>query len=157
MTSHLREEVIALAESQIGVREIAHNRGPEVDEYQRACGYDPARSPLGGRPWCVAFVVWCALKCGAKFPITMSGMRLLDIARKTGRLTQSPAPGDVFVVDKGKGRSHVGIVVYARDDGVMCTIEGNTDPGGSREGDGVYKRLDRRVSDCAGFVSLVPP
>lgn len=149
----LRDRIIAAAESQIGVRETARNRGPEVDEYQRACGHDPATSEIGGLPWCVAFAAWCCKQAAAKIPVTMSGMRLLSLARKRGAVALQPSPGDIFVIDKGKGRSHVGIVAYVLPDGHMCTIEGNTDPGGSREGDGVYMRTDRRVDACAGFVT----
>ncbi len=49
------EKLIAIAESQVGVREIGgNNRGDKIREYQTATDLAP-----GAWPWCAAFTDWC--------------------------------------------------------------------------------------------------
>jgi hypothetical protein len=75
-------------------------------------------------------------------------------AKKRGVLKEEPDEGDVFLLWNTQlvRFAHTGIVVRVRGDGETpgsgawfdCdTIEGNTDLGGSREGDGVMKRVRR--------------
>ena len=66
-------------------------------------------------------------------------------------------PGQVFVLSSGGGLGHVGIVESVSA-GVLATIEGNTNDGGSREGVGVFRRAGANgrkvVSINRGFVGL---
>jgi hypothetical protein len=49
------EKLIAIAESQVGVREIGgNNRGDQIREYQKATDLAP-----GAWPWCAAWTDWC--------------------------------------------------------------------------------------------------
>lgn len=156
----LTEAVLAIAAGQIGVRELGRNRGPRVEEYQRAAGAHP------GDPWCASFVVWCFLRAGEEtgmscpLPITPGAMKLW---RKSDPWMHwnMPSAGSIFVLDHGGGLGHCGLVEAFTPDGRLLTIEGNTGPGitvaaKDREGDGVYRRHDRTVSDpsLVGFVDV---
>jgi hypothetical protein len=68
-------------------------------------------------------------------PRTAGALHLWELAPLTAR-TQLPAPGDVFVLDRGKGRGHVGFVVTASPGGnVIGTIEPDTSSSSSATGD----------------------
>lgn len=129
--------VLDFAASQIGVREQppGSNRGPVVDEYIRAAGLDPERSSY---PWCACFVVWSVRQAtmGWAAPVRFRGsasvMGLLE--RNQELVVEAPEPGVVFLHIRPDGRGHCGFVTGLRDDGDLVTIEGNTDPAGSRTG-----------------------
>jgi len=64
-------------------------------------------------------------------------------------ITRLPKAGDI--VNYLPNRSHLGIVErYDAMKRVVHTIEGNTDDGGSGEGDGIY-RMQRKLSFCGEF------
>lgn len=63
---------------------------------------------------------------------------------------QSPAPGDVFIMDYGSGTGHTGIVERV-DGNTIHTIEGNADEKGGREGYAVARRT-RNISKIKGFL-----
>jgi hypothetical protein len=52
----------------------------------------------------------------------------------------------VFFIDTGGSHGHTGIVA-ANVNGLLETIEGNTNDNGSREGIGVFRRTRRRLND----------
>src|SRR5262249_7527495 len=87
---------LAAAESQIGVTEQppGSNDGPQIAQYRAAVA-----GSYAGAPWCAYFVSWAAAQAGA--PIGDSGQGLgsvaeiTDWAARTGRLTQTPQPGDL--------------------------------------------------------------
>jgi hypothetical protein len=77
-----------------------------------------------------------------------------EYARTRGILRSEPQDGDVFLLWNAKlGRfAHTGVVARIRGTGATTgtepwfecdTIEGNTDAGGSREGDGVMRSVRR--------------
>lgn len=158
MTSPLAEKALFWANSQVGARETTRNSGPMVDEYLKAVGLEP------GRPWCAAFVAWCFVNAARELnvanpcPVTAGALRLFDISPvmvRMGAFNTNPQPGDVFVIDHGHGLGHVGFVrdTDVLDDGeTLYTTEGNTDPNGSREGDGVYQRTRARSEINYGFL-----
>jgi len=63
-------------------------------------------------------------------------------------------PGFIFIIDTGSpgGAGHTGLVEKV-DGGMLVTIEGNTNEGGSREGIGVFRRSKRKILDInKGFI-----
>lgn len=161
----LADAVISFASTQVGVREkpMGSNDGPEVAKYLKAVGLNP------GHAWCVAFTYFCYLQAaeslGLKNPhVKTAGV--LDHWNKAktasgAKRIPSPAaqgnpalisPGDLFIIDFGKGFGHSGIVADVKG-GRLVTIEGNTNDGGSREGIGVFERSSRKVASInKGFI-----
>lgn len=151
---------VAEAELAKGVREIGgRNRGPDVEKYQKCVALRP------GDPWCAAFVSWCWLEAsGAEsVPGWCSGSAVTIWHRGERRArpaSTSPAfpdfrskvqPGWIWVRAKSPAgavaaargvwvQGHCGIVVAVSAES-FTTIEGNTNGGGSRDGDGVYRRV----------------
>jgi hypothetical protein len=172
VTSHkmpeFLKEVLEIASEQVGIREnpIGSNRGPKVDEYIRSLGLNPSS---GSFPWCVAFVYWCFNKAsvnqGRNNPVfkTAGVHELWNKSRNQAfvrRITSRQAnnsfklvqPGQIFCIDFGSGRGHVGLVESITN-GKLVTIEGNTNVGGSREGVGVFRRQTRHIEQIdLGFI-----
>jgi hypothetical protein len=165
-TGPLLDGTLNVAESQVGVMEVpaGSNRGPQVDEYVRRVGCNPADQ----LPWCAAFVYYCfdesAKALGRSNPLVKTAGVLDHWAaagqRGTPRIsgeqaTQNPdliRPGHIFVIDTGGGHGHMGLVREVTG-GTLVTIEGNTNDGGSREGVGVFQRNSRKiVSINKGFI-----
>lgn len=135
------KEVLAEAQRFLGVQEHPRdsNRGVEVDYFNREAGLDPA----GAYPWCAAFVgqmgrqalghLWPA-------PRTAGCQVLHDWAEKAAVLETEPQPGDCFLLweEPLKRFGHTGFIVALGPP--IVTIEGNTNPGGSRDGYGVFRR-----------------
>lgn len=159
----LQRRVLELAAGELGVREAGRNRGVRVEMYQAAAGAQP------GDPWCASFVVWAfkeavhALGVRMPLPVTPGALKLW---RKSDPFFHwfTPTPGAVFIIDHGGGLGHCGLVEDVRADGTMLTIEGNTGPSPDvprkdRDGDGVYRRHDRRDDDptLVGFIDVSRP
>lgn len=134
-----------------GVRETSRNRGPELGKYWDATHYD--QGDENREPWCAAFVCYVlkeALKCKTysfkrptspscfKAEISLeSQLRAACLSGQVKEVKPSEAiAGDVFIMNI----SHTGFVVGRTPDGLLITIEGNTNAAGSREGDGLYKK-----------------
>lgn len=141
-------------------------RGPRVDDYQRAVGLAlPADISLEGHPWCAAGVYWCfghaaaaATLPGNPCPRTAGALHLWDLSPLTAR-RQLAAPGDVFVLDKGKGRGHVGFVLAVSPDGqTLTTVEPDTNAAGSTTGDSwgqhLWKPSDGVRGRLVGYLEL---
>ncbi len=134
---------LQVAQSQVGVTEQppGSNDGPQIAQYRTA-----TQGAYAGAPWCAYFVSWCAAEAGA--PIGSQGQGLgsvaeiTDWARSTGRLTQTPAPGELILF----GTEHVGIVKSVNPDGSLTTVEGNAS-------DGVREET-RWPSEATGYVQL---
>lgn len=169
----LARAVLDIASGEIGVREkpLGSNRGPRVDDYIRSVGLNPTDDSY---PWCMCFVYFCFKTAASKVGVTnlvpktggvhlaWNGSRNLgDTVKviKASEARRNPAlvkPGMVFFIDTGGNRGHVGIV-SVNDNGMLETIEGNTNEGGSREGIGVFRRNRRRISNVnLGFVDFTP-
>jgi hypothetical protein len=165
-SSALLAAALDTARSQIGVMEKppGSNRGPQVDEYVKRVGLNPA----GAFAWCAAFVYFCfdeaAVLLARANPVVKTG-GVLDHWAKAGargikrvmavRAVQNPAlvqPGQIFVIDTGRGTGHTGLVLEVLG-GKLVTIEGNTNDGGSREGVGVFQRESRKIAQInKGFI-----
>jgi hypothetical protein len=119
------------------MRETARNSGPDIDRWLEAVGQRP------GAPWCVAFTFamfdLAARELDVANPhLATAGSRRLWERTSTTLRRPLPAPGDVFVLDKGHGLGHVGIVVTVGPALDVTTVEGNTGSDGGRDGDGVF-------------------
>jgi|SRR6185369_2990227 len=143
--------VLEIAVSQLHVREVppGSNRGPEVDEYVRSVGLDPA----GAYPWCAAFLYWCFMqaKIGAVNPCPRTGSALGMWKLSPDSAKGKIEPGAVFVMDFGHGTGHVGFI-ESIDGAWLTTIEGNTNVEGQREGIGVFRRKRAVPSINKGFL-----
>lgn len=150
------EQALAYAASQVGVRETSRNGGREVDMY-----LESVDCPTG-LPWCAAGVYWCFAEASMMTgltnpcPKTAGALRMFTLAPIECQLppTATPEPGWVFVIDHGHGLGHVGFVLAVHGDGLLDTIEFNTNGGGSREGDGVYQRTRRRHEVTKGYLDF---
>lgn len=134
-----RQCVLSSARADLGVREATgHNDGARVEAYQKHVGI-PAHGP-----YCAGFVSTHLDACGVDNP--RSGWSPDYAAPKdrvwtTHKAVRMPLPADVFTLYfPSMGRvGHTGLV--ERVDGrYLVTLEGNTNGGGSRDGDGVYRR-----------------
>ena len=148
--SKLSEKTLQVAITQLGVQEIPKNSnaGPDVEKYLKSVG-------LGkGFSWCMAFVYWCASAAAKQLnvPNTLhkTGHVLAMWNAKPLLRVKVPQPGDIMILDYGKGLGHTGIVekIVGTD---VHTIEGNTNDEGSREGYEVCRRI-RKLSTIKGFL-----
>jgi peptidoglycan hydrolase-like protein with peptidoglycan-binding domain len=158
---------VEAARGQRHVRETGPNRGPEVDEYLRAVGLDPAQ---GAYAWCIAFLYWCFREAARALDTANPCVRTAGVlnhwvrAPAGARIAAADAldepslvrPGAIFVIDHGHGLGHAGLVT-AVVSGTIKTIEGNTNRAGSREGDGVYDKQRSIASINVGFVDYARP
>lgn len=139
--------VLATAGKEVGVHEVGgNNRGKRVEEYLACVGLH------AGDPWCAAFVAWCLREAGATlggdgWPKTGFCPTIETWAKQRGVLRAQPQAGDVFLLCDAQGPFHTGFVVSVNSNGTVETIEGNTNDGGSADGDGVFRRR-RNVSAC---------
>lgn len=141
--------VLAEAKRYLGVVETpkGSNRGTEIDYWVRESGLEPK----GAYAWCACYVGQMGRQAiGALWPCprTAGVMVLVAWAKaSSARWIQTPVAGDLFVIWNAKldgGRyAHVGFVTAVRDD-AFDSIEGNTNPGGGREGWGVFARTRPR-------------
>jgi hypothetical protein len=152
----LANEVILQAGDELAVREATgHNDGPAVEMFLASVG-------LGkGYSWCMAFVYWCvkqtALKLALKNPLKETGGVLDQWESGHGVHISEPEQGAIFIMDFGGGEGHTGIITGVfTDQGIIHTIEGNTNDDGSREGIGVFRRV-REIADpkIIGYIRLV--
>jgi len=134
----LYKKLIPIAQAELWVREeTGNNDGARVEEYQTAVDLKK------GDPYCAAFVSWVFKQAGYASPRTGWSPSLFPVAK----LVKAAAPGNVFGIyfPSLKRIAHCGFVVSAKGDWIS-TIEANTNISGSREGDGVHKRLRHRRS-----------
>lgn len=109
---------------------------------------EPITSPFpGGKPeefeslWCAAFVYYCCIKAGYRFPVRPKGCVSCNLAGcgaweewaksdpRIGWLPDTclPQPGDIVIFDRvfeNKPHDHIGIVVEVRENSIV-TAEGN--------------------------------
>ena len=151
--SPLTREAIKIAHDQIGIKENPprSNCGPRIKEYLHSVGLPEPNS------WCAALVYWCFEQAASKQnrvnPLVKTGGCLehwhknrvgekLDAAHAIANALLIK-PGSIFILNRGAGKGHTGIVTGIYDD-YLTTIEGNTNNQHSAEGEGVFQ-LQRRV------------
>lgn len=131
----LQQKALAVAISQLGQHEepLGSNWGHPVQDYLHSVGIDFPAS------WCMAFLYWCfdraAAELDVKNPLLKTGgvLRAWNETDKQYHVTGEPQPGDIFIMNFGKGLGHTGIVEKV-DENFVYTIDGNTNDSGSREG-----------------------
>jgi len=156
----LSSKLIELAREEVGVREIGEtNCGKRVNEYKGATYLDNTQS----WPWCAAFICWLfreAMKGGNytfKRPTTASAWAFENWAEDQDMSIRLKKPhngdivaGDIVIFTF----SHIGLAISSPNkDGIVQTIEGNTDVAGSREGGGVYLK-ERHISKIRSRLRL---
>lgn len=145
------DKIIALARSQVGYREGFS--GGHWNNYQKFSPQVPGLEWSQNMAWCDTFVAWLFVKSGlgAQLPVK-SASCLQSVAgfKKAGRFSEYPAIGAQIFFGPGGG-THTGIVT-GYDSTYVYTIEGNTNDGGSPEGNGVYtKKYFRTASRVYGY------
>ena len=128
----IREKLVLRAEKEIGVRErTGRNDGIRVETYLRSVGLKI------GNPWCAAFISFLFGQEGLDEPRTGWSPDLFP----KSRFTRSALPGNLLAIyfPDLKRIGHVGLITGNQGD-YICSIEGNTNVTGSREGDGVYRK-----------------
>lgn len=131
-----RKLILCIAQAQLGIREATgKNDGVAVEQYLI---YTNNKK---GEPWCASFVSWVYGQAGYPLPRTAWSPALFPL----GTRTDEPQPADVFGIyfSKLKRIAHCGMVERTRANWIY-TIEGNTNLAGSREGDGVYRKIRHR-------------
>lgn len=142
---------LAKAASQIGYRE-GWNGSYWNNDTKFGVWYG-----LNYQPWCAIFVSWCANEVGAlgtlvpKYASCSAGLSWFRQRGQTG--VWPPRQGDIFILREyapsrwnadsdGWAPIHTGIVESWQGDlssGYIVTVEGNTNTGGSSQGNGVYR------------------
>lgn len=176
LTGNQREDIINVALSQVDYREGSYagdtggaNDGSYLNYTESNYWYHNYVSsdmPVGGSyaPWCATFVSWCAEMANIPSSIVgrstvasrhsygfdvvfyAGGSSLYSSSDNDSRFmgyNYTPKKGDLFFT---RSWSHVGLVVGVSGSYVI-TVEGNTNSDGSAEGDGVFRRTSRRISD----------
>ncbi|WP_316814476.1 peptidoglycan-binding protein [Pedobacter nyackensis] len=126
-----RKKIIDIAEKEVGVRESGENTGLRVDEYNAYVGFKKVA-------WCASFVSWVFGQAGYPQPRSAWSPAIFP----AHRIAKNPVAGMVMGIyfPKLKRIAHCGIVTRVKGE-LIFSIEGNTNFNGSREGDGVYRRI----------------
>ncbi len=127
--------------NQIGVRELTgNNDGKSVEIYLHSVGLPK------GNPWCAAFLYFCLHRNNVVAPHSgycPDWFRNNVIYSPSKKINISiPDTTDVFgIYFSSLGRvAHVGFIDKWMK-GNVITVEGNTNDDGSRDGNGVYRKL----------------
>lgn len=147
----VRLKALEVAISQIGVVERGNNYGKQVQEYQMI-GSNGEVS--GGAPWCQYFQNWCVIQAakelGIEIKIIYDGYtpNWINWGKKKEITIINPSsddiePGDFgYVYSASRGNAcHVFMIEEILNNGIVKTIEGNTNPGGGSDGYGVFRRV----------------
>jgi tellurite resistance protein len=144
------ELALEFARRHVGTRESSRNRGPRIDEWNKAAG-----SPIGSE-WCGTFLNACLMAAGFPRQTFLPRVRDIETHARAGtggwRWTMSPRPGDLVLYVVGDAVNHAGIVESVSPDGLV-TIEGNTHADGEGAGAAAdeVERRHRRRSEPRGF------
>lgn len=151
----LRTELVELVKSQIGIKEATgNNDGIHIDRYAEPFGFAGKKLP-----WCAMFTSYQYNQLDIKNPNSAWSphwAKKKDIIWKPKTGGTHPQPGDAFTLyyNKLKRVGHVGIIVSVQDN-YFVTVEGNTNSGKSREGQGVYshKRAKNKVYAVTNYIT----
>lgn len=153
MASELAQKALDIARSQVGEEEHPRgsNWGHPVQDYLARVGIAFPAS------WCMSFMYWSfdeavkSLKNRANPLIRTGGvLNAWNKAAVKYRVSGEPQEGDIFIMDLGHGLGHTGIIETIQN-GMLHTIEGNTNDSGSREGFEVCRRV-REPNKMKGYL-----
>lgn len=135
-----RANVVASYRAQIGVRELTgHNDGTQVEIYLKTVGLQR------GYAWCAAFIKWNLIQGKVAAASQIDGAAASCYSKSRMIVKVNLQPGDIFTLwFRSLGRiGHCGFVDgwANKKEGTVITVEGNTNGGGSRDGDGTYRRI----------------
>ncbi|WP_224280650.1 peptidoglycan-binding protein [Streptomyces sp. LS1784] len=152
----MRDEFVALLTSQEGYHE---GRDPDGtwNNHQKYSPAVPSLEWSQDQAWCATFTAWGATQTEGmadRWPITASCWSAVQWWKERGRFTEYPVLGGPFYMGKS-GQDHVGVVT-AYDGQWIYTVEGNTNSGGSPQGDGVYVRQRPRRGPGSPYGYGVP-
>jgi len=136
--------VVDAAAAEVGTRE--GRTGGHWNNDTKYADEVPGLEWADRQPWCATFVSWVALRSGAAalYPRTASCDLGAAWFKDRGEFSDTPrGPGDQVFFGTPRDLVHTGLVV-SFDADTITTIEGNTNDSGSREGDGVYRKVRRR-------------
>ena len=158
-----------LAKKYLGKQETAgSNDGPVLKTIRDVLLYKGA-PPCS---WCILFAWW--ILCRAYGPTNQAEYRgwirealgfpkgwfpeschdTYIKALALGMISDDGRPGDIFFLLDAKGHAHhAGFKDEGTFNGGFKTVEGNSNAGGSDNGDGVYARA-RKTSPCIKFLRL---
>ena len=143
----LKDKALKIAITQIGQTEnpLGSNWGKPIKDYLKSVDINFPAS------WCMAFVYWCFYQADKNNPLIKTGGVLMhwNKADKKYRVDK-PLPGDIFIMDFGKGLGHTGIVEKV-DNNFIYSVEGNTNDTGSREGIMVCRKM-RHKTKIKGYL-----
>jgi hypothetical protein len=156
---HIASLIIDWAESYLGVKEEGNNKGVDIERFQRIVD-----GVANMEAWCMCFCQAAAsdvsISLGVDSPLYKSE-GCVEVWNNTNKKYQTPMPskGSIMIhKEYTSWRGHAGIVSDPKSYEFFDTIEGNTNDGGEREGDGVYrkKRSMRGTSNrmVLGFIDL---
>lgn len=154
-TNEVQKKLVQNLETQLNVREVSPNRGPMVDLYLQSVKINiPA-------PWCAAFVSYNLQKLHIPNPCSAWSpdyAKPKDAIYRQKVVSSPPKAGDVvtYYYPNLKRVGHVGFFLQKDPSGYVITIEGNTNGGGSREGDGVYKKK-RELAKIYAITRYIKP
>lgn len=142
-----RNRYVNTLRAETGYREGRDANG-NWNNHQKFSPATPGLEWSQNQAWCHTYTSWGAHVCGGRdvFPITASCFTGVQWFKQRDRFTEYPVLGGPFYMG-AQGQDHVG-VVYAYDADYIYTVEGNTNEGGSYQGNGVYER--RRPRRGAG-------
>ncbi|GGL24716.1 CHAP domain-containing protein [Planomonospora parontospora] len=153
------EEVLSIAESQIGVKENDRGGGTRfhrwyMDSHRAAETVERDGGAIRGyanAPWCAMFVSWVGEQAGIRpvFGWDAYTVTYAQWFRANGHWGTTAKPGAVVFFDWKRGDSlygidHVGLVEEDNGDGTITTIEGNT-------GNGKVERRVRPKAEVVGY------
>lgn len=163
-------KIIEIAKSYIGKKEKKNNSGfedPQMEKDMKEVGWQP------GWAWCAGFIEMIAWKAfpekkdkikGLFVPSAVSTYR--NLVGAGHQRSMIPEVGDFVFFQKMEDGNplwtgHCGIVSEVINATTFKSIEGNTNAGGSREGDSVQEKkrhVDPMVKDglkVIGFIKLL--
>lgn len=154
----IRYKLIDSVNTQLYVRETSENRGPMIDLYLKT-----VNSPLGGS-WCGAFVgsnlTWQKINNpnSAWSPSYASSKDIIWTPKIKNKVKLLPGDVVTYYYPHLKRVGHTGFLEKVDKNGYLITIEGNTNTGFNREGDGVYrlKRDPNKVYAVSRYIKITP-
>lgn len=155
------------ARKYVGIKEVGRNEGWNDAAFKimmKKAGW------VSSHAWCMYFAkaVWMTIYQDSKhydhIVKTLNGSTIMSYRKaKMSDLIvvrDMPTLGGIVIWETSPGRGHAGVVSKVRDELDINTVEGNTSPQGSREGDTILERrrhLNAHAQNWRYLGCLYPP